>query len=275
VEQNRQWYVTAREGHTLAVIAGPAEFTTGSPEDEPHRRAEEKPHRRQIPRSFAVAAKEVTVRQFRAFLKANPDVFHDWRLTEMYLPDVDPDDGPVLGVTWFAAAQYCRWLSKLEGVPEEQMCYPPIAEIKDGMGLPHGHLDKTGYRLPTEAEWEYACRAGALTSRPFGDGLLERYARHDRNGFSRTGRVGSLKPNDLGLFDMLGNAWEWCHDARMPYSAAGDPERAETVTTAQQRVLRGGGFFSAAPDLRSARRIGFYPQVPFDQGGFRVARTWR
>ena len=56
---------------------------------------------------------------------------------------------------------------------------------------------------------------------------------------------------------------------------AEDPDRPETVTTAQQRVLRGGGFFSAAPDLRSARRIGFHPQVPFDQGGFRVARTWR
>jgi serine/threonine protein kinase/formylglycine-generating enzyme required for sulfatase activity len=275
VEKNRQWYVTAREGHTLAVIAGPVEFTMGSPADEPFRQPEEKSHRRQIPRSFAIATKEVTVRQFREFLKVNPDVFHDWRLTETYRPNVDPDDGPVLGVSWFAAAQYCRWLSKLEGISEEQMCYPPIAEIKDGMGLPPSHLNKSGYRLPSEGEWEYACRAGAPTSRPFGDGLLERYARHDRNAYSRAGRVGSLKPNDLGMFDMLGNAWEWCHDTRVPYSAVEDPDRPETVTTAQQRVLRGGGFFSAAPDLRSARRIGFHPQVPFDQGGFRIARTWR
>ena len=72
VEKNRQWYVTAREGHTLAVIAGSAVFTMGSPEGETHRQAEEKPHRRQIPRSFAIATKEVTVRQFREFLKPTP-----------------------------------------------------------------------------------------------------------------------------------------------------------------------------------------------------------
>ena len=105
--------------------------------------------------------------------------------------------------------------------------------------------------------------------------MLGHYGWYARNPGGRAVRVGSLKPNDLGMFDMLGNAWEWCHDARVPYSAAEESDRPETVTTAQQRVLRGGGFFSAAPDLRSARRIGFYPQVPFDQGGFRVARTWR
>ena len=155
-------------------------------------------------------------------------------------------------MTWFAAAQYCRWLSEQEGIPEDQRCYPPIDEIKDGMGLPDGFLSRTGYRLPTEAEWEYACRAGAVTSRPYGGGddLLDHYAWYDRNARGRAGRVGSLKPNDLGMFDMLGNAWEWCHDARRAVSAepAEDQDQPGTVTAAQERgapgrrlLLRGAG----------------------------------
>ena len=89
--------------------------------------------------------------------------------------------------------------------------------------------------------------------------------------------MGSLKPNDLGMFDMLGNAWEWCHDALAPYPAgpAGDPEQPGAVLAAQQRVLRGGGFFSVAPELRAAHRNECHPQRPFGQTGFRVARTWR
>jgi len=279
VEAGRRWYVTARQGHTLAVISGPAEFTMGSPEHEPDRRPEERPHRRHIPRSFAVATKEVTVRQFREFLKANPDVRHDWGPTERYRPDLESDDGPVLGVSWFAAAQYCRWLSEREGVREEQRCYPSLPEIKDGMRLPADYLARTGYRLPTEAEWEYACRAGAVTSRPYGSGdaLLGRYARHDRNGYGRVGRVGSLKPNDLAMFDMLGNAWEWCHDARAPYppGPAEDREQPGAVLAAQPRVLRGGGFFDGPAELRAAHRIEFHPQSSFGQAGFRVARTLR
>jgi serine/threonine protein kinase/formylglycine-generating enzyme required for sulfatase activity len=277
-EAGRQWYVTARQGHTLAVIRDPAEFTMGSPEQEPDRRPEEKPHRRRIPRSFALATKEVTRRQFREFLNANPNVRHDWGPTERHAPKVDPDDGPVLGVTWFAAAQYCRWLSAQEGISEDEMYYPPISEIKSGMKMPADFLARTGYRLPTEAEWEYSCRAGAVTSRTYGIGetLLDRYARYERNSHGRAGGVGSLKPNDLGMFDMLGNAWEWCHDALAEYPVERTEDREQPgVVGAPPRVLRGGGFFSAAPELRSAHRIGLDPEVSFSQAGFRVARTWR
>jgi formylglycine-generating enzyme required for sulfatase activity len=285
VEEKRQWYVTAWQGwqgHNLAVIRSPEEFIMGSPEDEPERDPEEAPHRRRIPRSFALTTEEVRVRQFREFLRANPAVRHDWRATEKSSPD---PDGPVLGVTWFAAAQYCRWLSDLEKVPPDQMCYPSIEEIekcKDGvtpLKLPADYLTRTGYRLPTEAEWEYACRAGAVTSRPYGigDDLLDRYARHVRNAYGRAARVGSLKPNDLGMFDMLGNAREWCHDALEPYPAGPleDREQPGAVLAEKRRVLRGGGFLSAAPELRSAHRFGFHPQMSFNQAGFRVARTWR
>jgi formylglycine-generating enzyme required for sulfatase activity len=273
VEENRQWYVT-RQGHTLAVIPRPPPFTMGSPEGEPHRQAGETQHLRHIPRSFAIATKEVTVDQFRKFLKANPGL----GLAEKLRLDRQPDDSPVLGVTWFEAAQYCRWLSKQEGIRDEESCYPAIPDIKDGMPLTRGYLDQTGYRLPTEAEWECACRAGAVTSRPHGsaDALLDRYVRYNRNSQGRSARVGSLKPNDLGMFDMLGNAWEWCHDAKVPYPAgpADDLEQPGPVLATQPRVLRGGGFFSGPPELRSAHRREWHPQTSLDQAGFRVARTW-
>jgi formylglycine-generating enzyme required for sulfatase activity len=276
---SRRWYVTARQGHTLAVIHSPAGFTMGSPEREPDRRPDETPHHRHIPRSYALATKEVTVRQFREFLNANPDVRHDWEPTKKYSPAAESDDGPVLGVTWFAAAQYCRWLSEQEGVPNEQMCYPSVPEIRDGMHLPANYLARTGYRLPTEAEWENACRAGAVTSRSYGgaEDLLPHYARYVGISGGRAGRVGSLKPNDFGLFDMLGNAWEWCHDALAPYrpGPAEDREQPGPITATRERVLRGGDFFSAAPDLRSAYRFGSPPQGSFNRAGFRVARTWR
>jgi formylglycine-generating enzyme required for sulfatase activity len=258
------------------MLRGPVEFRMGSPEQEPGRNPEEAPHRCRIPRSFALATKEVTVQQFREFLKANPDVHHNWRPTETYCPELEPDS-PVLGVTWFVAAQYCRWLSEQEGIPKDQMCYPSIPEIKDGMQLPANYLALSGYRLPTEAEWEYGCRGGAVTSRSFGGGddLLDHYAWNVGNSRGTAHPVGGLKPNDYGLFDMLGNAWEWCHDARAPYlpERIEDREHSGPIRAAQERVLRGGSFFSAAPEVRSAQRFGYSPQVAFSLAGFRVART--
>ena len=85
----------------------------------------------------------------------------------------------------------------------------------EGMTIPADVLDRTGYRLPTEAEWEYACRAGAVTSRYYGHSidLLDAYARYQANSKDHAWTCGSLLPNDLGLFDMLGNQFEWCQDS--------------------------------------------------------------
>lgn len=121
-------------------------------------------------------------------------------------------------VTGFEAVQYCNWLSKQEGIPKAQWCYPPIDQIRKGVRLAPDHLARRGYRLPTEAEWEFACRAGASTARFYGhdEEMLKHYARFG----TEPGPVGNLQPNDFGLFDVYGNAWEWCYDRYAPYPEA-------------------------------------------------------
>jgi formylglycine-generating enzyme required for sulfatase activity len=290
VQGGRRWYVN-RHGHTMAVIRGPVDFQMGSPNDEPNRTPEaEALHVARIPRSFALATKEVTVKQFREFLKANPAVARNF-------PKLSPvEDGPVMGVTWFEAVQYCRWLSEREGVAKAQMCYPPVADIQaqlqkgNKIKLRADYLRRTGYRLPTEAEWEYACRARATTTWSFGaaEDMLGNYAWYQANAKNRAWPVGLLKPNDFGLFDVYGNAAEWTWDLALPY-AFGTPERPVVdeekhdgtlpeevmISTDQYRVFRGGAFLHPAPYLRSAARFRDRPTDRNTFGGLRVARTER
>jgi formylglycine-generating enzyme required for sulfatase activity len=126
---------------------------------------------------------------------------------------------PANNITWFDAAACCRWISEQEGLPEDQMCYPPIAKIGPGIRLPDDWRGLLGYRLPTEAEWEYACRGGVQASRYMGDGkkLLSRYAWFIENSDDHAWPVGRLKPNSFGLFDMQGNVTERCLEPLLPY----------------------------------------------------------
>ena len=140
------------------------------------------------------------------------------------------------------------------------------------------YLTRSGYRLPTEAEWEYACRAGSVTAYPFGasEEYLPHYVRYNvpiKGGGMCP--VSTLKPNDLGLFGVLGNAIEWCQDGYGPYpaeppgGAAADAGGGEVLP----RVLRGGSYLNPPSLVRSATRQSIYAISPVDTAGFRVART--
>ncbi len=270
----RRWFVNG-QGQTLVIVDGPVEFRMGSPSDEPGRDADEPAHRRLIPRRYAIAAREVTVAQYQEFLRQNPTAQRF--PADPYTPD---PDCPIIRTTWFEAAAYCNWLSRLEGLPE---CYERNASghYAAGMRLRPETLLRGGYRLPTEAEWEYACRAGATTSRPYGQsiGLLPNYAWFQANSNDRTWPVGRLLPNDLGLFDMLGNAREWCHDEYRDYPAAAAGVAAVTGDTSftvgdkLALVARGLAFNKFPSGMRSASRNSDGPWRRNLDYGFRIART--
>lgn len=277
--EKRRWYVNG-QGQTFAVIDPVKEFWMGSPPTEAGREGGpggklEARHKKRIGRTFAIASREVTVEQFLRFRKG-----------QVYNRQVAPTpDCPVNVVTWYDAAAYCNWLSAKEGIDPEQWCYLPNSQgqFAEGMKIAPDYLKRIGYRLPSEAEWEYACRAGAATSRYFGETeeLLPRYAWYTKNSLDlRMLPVGSLLPNDLGLFDMLGNALEWCHDpfayypAPMGSLAIEDAEHKEKeVTDSSGRMLRGGGFDLHSGLVRSSFRLGYLTTTRVLDAGFRPART--
>jgi formylglycine-generating enzyme required for sulfatase activity/tRNA A-37 threonylcarbamoyl transferase component Bud32 len=272
-----QWYTTG-QGQTMVVIPGPLQFMMGSPPNEVgglHPR--EQLHLQQIGRTFAIAAKPVTVEQYLQF---------DRSMENDYSPVLAPTvDCPMHGTSWYMAAAYCNWLSKKEGIPEVDWCYQPNKDSKydDGMTLAPDYLKRTGYRLPTEAEWEYACRAEALSSRYYGEAeeLLGKYGWYVQNSRFRTWPAGSLKPNDLGLFDMHGNVWQWCHEPYREYPAKqgqetiDDREDSLIIAKDQKRILRGGAFDRPAVFVRSAHRDFTEPGFRRASLAFRPARTIR
>jgi serine/threonine protein kinase/formylglycine-generating enzyme required for sulfatase activity len=269
----RRWFVNS-QGQTFAVIDGPVQFRMGSPPSEPDREADdETPHPQTIPGRYAIADKEVTVEQYERFARANPRFHVPKSSLYKYSPD---SNGPMIGVNWFGAAAYCNWLSKQEGLPKDQWCYVANEreEYAAGMTIAADALKRTGYRLPDEAEWEYACRAGTVTSRNYGlsIGVLQAYARHQANSSGHAWRCGSLLPNDFGLFDTLGNAYEWCKDL---YQSEIDKfSRDYAIDVRKPRVLRGGAFSYRPADVRSANRNGGMPSNGYSESGFRLAVTY-
>ncbi len=290
---DRNWFVNI-QGQTFAVVEGPVTFTMGTatgvrsglnPE------LFEPAHRRAIPRSFAIATKEVTVSQFRPYIPAailaRPDV--RW-FDRAVCPT---DDCPINMVNWYGAMSYCGWLSAtdlagfggLVAPPADGFATPPqkmLDSAGDGVGsvvLASGHLGRDGYRLPTESEWEYACRAGSSTTRPFGRGLalLPRYAWYQANSQEVTHPAGRSKPNDLGLFDALGSLREWCEDDARPYPAGDEvaPDRGAVgpIRDRSACIRRGGSFLDGPALLRSAGRDSDRPFQRTVSGGLRPART--
>jgi formylglycine-generating enzyme required for sulfatase activity len=159
---------------------------------------------------------------------------------------------PVEKVSWTDAVEFC---GKLSAMPAEKTA---------------GHV----YRLPTEAEWEYACRSGTTTAYGFGDDAsrLGDYGWSRSNSDSKPHPVGEKKPNAWGLYDMHGNVWEWCQDwyAAYPSGSATDPTGA---TSGSNRVFRGGGWGHGARFCRSAYRFWSTPGIRINDLGFRVLRN--
>jgi formylglycine-generating enzyme required for sulfatase activity len=254
----RGWYVN-RERQTMVIVRGPADSWRGDRNNRTGQR---------IGHSFAVAAKEVTVEEFRRF-----------RLDHRSDPETaQTPDCPVNSVTWYQAAEYCNWLSQRDGIDDSEWCY--VRTGPGEMGLRRGYLGLKGYRLPTEAEWRYAAAARATTAWPCGEGdhlLVARYAWLTPDSYidskERSSPVGRTKPNHFGLFDTYGNVHEWTLD---DYWGQAAPEW-EGVIRVEGRVrsLLGGSFVQRVSNLAGLDRIGYGPNRIEPNVGFRPARTVR
>lgn len=220
----------------------------------------------QVDQPFAMNRYEVTVAEMQRFRK-------NFRNNSRYSPE---PRSPVGNVTFYDAAAYCRWLSEQEGIAEDQMCFPPIDQIKPGMSLPENYLERTGYRIPTEDEWELACRAGTTGSFCFGldSQLMPLYGTSVFKPIMGTEVVGTGKPNDWGLFDMHGNVREWCVNV---YHATGSQRRFDskmlTVDNGSRRITRGGAFGDIPLSSRSSRIGADPPTVQYAIIGLRCVRT--
>ena len=214
----------------LEMILIPAgKFMMGSPVSEKGRGGDETQHEVVLTKSFYMGKYEVTQEQWEAVMRNNPSSRKGAKF-------------PLTDISWEDCQNFIKKLNaKTDG----------------------------GYRLPTEAEWEYACRAGTSTAYYFGDSLTKNDANY--NTLS-TKPVGNYKPNVFGLYDMHGNAREWCEDwyGDYPSGAATDPKGP---AKGEDRVLRDGSFYLAASKARSSGRIGGSPTFRFSNNGFRLART--
>ncbi len=259
----------AAEESSLLLIQG-GSFQMGSPADEPWRSADETQHEVNVS-SFYLSPYEVTQAEYEQLMGADPSTFQG-------------KSRPVEGISWYDALAYCNARSAAEGLTP--------AYVIEGMNVTWDRA-ADGYRLPTEAEWEYACRAGTVS--PFNTETSisvdeANYWGHypyliEENYFSQenletkpgiyreeTVDIGSFAPNRWGLYDMHGNVSEWVWDAYGDYAADSqtDPTGVEAST---RRVYRGGAWNDFAKNLRSAYRAAMQPELAAFNVGFRLARN--
>jgi len=266
-------------GMRLAYIPA-GKFLMGSPETEADREKQEMQHEVRLIKGFYIGVHEVTVGQFKQFVRdekyvtsgerdgkggwgagtGGAIVSEDGKFTWKSPGFEQTDDHPVVLVSWDDAQAFCRWVSKRE---------------------------QREYRLPTEAEWEYACRAGTTTAYSFGDdaSAVKTLANAQEgpnvlkpiDGYVFTAPVGQFKPNAFGLYDMHGNVWEWCADWYDPKGYVAESQVDPTGPgSGSAKVQRGGSWSSAPQRLRSAARVGRDPSSYRGAYlGFRVALSFQ
>lgn len=256
--------ITNSIGMRLAMIP-PGRFRMGSPRGEEDRSDDETLHEVEITQAFYLGIFSVTQAQYQAVVGSNPSFFNHEARGHHLLADVPPSqigDFPVDHVSWEDAQAFLRLLN--ESAREEES------------GL--------GYRLPSEAEWEYACRAGACCTTAFHTGatLTSQQANYNCNFppvgaepgpfLRRTSRVGSYMPNAFGLHDMHGNVWDWCQDwyGEYPGGSLRDPFGA---ADGMYRVFRGGAWYDHGWNCRAAIRGKNVPNLRQSYIGFRIAAS--
>ena len=207
--------------------------------------------------AFYMGRYEVTQGEYEEIMGTNPSHFRGPNL-------------PVEMVTWFDAIEYCNRLSIKEGLTPAYTIHE-----QDYERTVTWNRNANGYRLPTEAEWEYACRAGTTTTYSWGDqwddATAGQYAYYENNSGKGTQEVGTKQPNAFGLFDMHGNVWEWCWDWYDTIYPAGN-QNPTGAPSGSRRVFRGGGWGSSVDNLHSAYRSRYNPYDRFGNLGFRVVR---
>ncbi len=225
---------------TLEMVSLPAgQFLMGYPDSDPDARDFEKPQHQVKVNSFAIGKYPVTQAQYQAVMGKNPSRFKNWFKNN--------PQNPVENVSWNDAQAFCQKLSQITG--------------------------KT-YRLPTEAEWEYACRAGTTTRFYFGDDAnqLGDYAWYKGNSQDKTHPVGQKKPNGWGIYDMIGNVWEWCEDNSHDNYIGAPTDGSAWIKNGNDNrsLLRGGSWYNDPSYCRSAYRPADARRVFINDHGFRV-----
>ena len=218
----------------LEMVLVPAgKFKMGSPESEKGRSKAETLHEVTLTKPFYMGKYEVTQEQWEAVMGNNPSIRKGAKL-------------PVTNVSWEDCQDFIKKLNaKTNG----------------------------GYRLPTEAEWEYACRAGTTTAYSFGDKITPKDANYDDSKIGKPAVTGSYKPNAFGLYDMHGNVSEWCEDWHDDYPAGAVIDPKGPGTGESRVVLRGGSFFYNVSTARSSNRFFYTPTFRYFNYGFRLVST--
>lgn len=239
-------------GGEFAMGAGPTESVVASRDELPQHRVALSP--------FALSATPVTCEQYSQVMGI--DVAAGQRST-----------CPVTRVSWTAAIRFCNKLSEMEGLAPYYDFTSSILPLLRRESIVPAHPETDGYRLPTEAEWEYACRSGEVGMWCSGDdeSQLHKYACF---GQTQIAAAGQYAPNAWGLYDMHGNVWEWCWDVyHKRYYQRSPGENPLGAEHGPHHVLRGGAFYSKSRDVRSARRSKDDPSREQHDVGFRLARS--